>query len=328
MDERLTPGSSYEVYVRAKNGEIISQWSGAGTGRTSIGNSEPTFDDRDSVDRDNDGDLPDADTDRTVAENARPGQSVGRAVGAVDGNGDRRTYRLVAADGDAAPDVNNFDINTSTGQILTKEPLNHEDVDGCGYDDTANPTQCTYTVKVQVWDGRDEHRNEQDTSTITDDIIDDEITVNITVSDMAERPLAPTVTVTSPEVANGATEATLTVTWDRPENAGPPLTGYVVECTGDGITADNPCPPAHWSDSDRPGAIVHDKPHSDRPHSEQFLSSACAGGQQRGRGRVVDLGHAVDQQRRQYPARFRSGSTRPAICGRERSFGSRAGKGD
>ena len=43
IDERLTPGASYEVYVRAQNGESPSQWSAAGTGRTSIGNSEPTY---------------------------------------------------------------------------------------------------------------------------------------------------------------------------------------------------------------------------------------------------------------------------------------------
>ena len=48
-DEQLTPGSSYEVYVRAQNGESPSEWSAAGTGRTSIGNSEPRFDDRDDV---------------------------------------------------------------------------------------------------------------------------------------------------------------------------------------------------------------------------------------------------------------------------------------
>ena len=58
-------------------------------------------------------------------------------------------------------------------------------------------------MKVQVWDGRDEHRNEQDTSTSPTPFIDDEITVNITVSDVAEKPAAPTVTVTSP--ANGTT---------------------------------------------------------------------------------------------------------------------------
>ena len=91
-DDQLTPGASYEVYVRAKNGEVDSQWSAAGTGRTSIGNSEPTFDDRSSLTE------TDPTTTRTVAENTRAGQSVGRAVGAVDGNGDTRTYRLVTAD--------------------------------------------------------------------------------------------------------------------------------------------------------------------------------------------------------------------------------------
>ena len=253
-DDQLTPGASYEVYIRAQNGESPSQWSAAGTGRTSIGNSEPTFDDRTDVTRDADGNLPEATTNRTVAENTRAGQSVGRAVGAVDGNGDTRTYRLVATSGADAADVNSFDINEATGQILTKAPLNHEDA-ACGYlagNDTPTSTTatiCTYTVVVQVWDGLDEDRTEQDLSSLdnaddTDDttIIDDEITVTITVSDVVEKPTAPTVTVTSSAVATDATEATLTVTWDRPENMGPAITGYVVECTGEGITTANPCP--------------------------------------------------------------------------------------
>ena len=91
-DDALTSGTSYEVSVRAKNGEIPSQWSAAGTGRTSIGNSEPVFNDRSSLTEEN------PTTNRTVAENTRSGQSVGSAVRAVDGNGDTRTYRLAAAD--------------------------------------------------------------------------------------------------------------------------------------------------------------------------------------------------------------------------------------
>ena len=251
IDERLTPGSSYEVYVRAKSTEAPGggEWSATGTGRTSAGNREPLFGDRSS--RDEIGPT----TQRTVAENTRAGQSVGRAVTAADGNGDKRTYRLVAAPSPNEAHVNNFDINDATGQILTKEPLNHEAE--CSDDDATGGHQdnCTYTVVVQVWDGLDEHRNEPDTSTLDDnddtnddDIIDDRITVTIKVSDVAEKPLAPTVTVTSPVVATGATEATLTVTWDRPENPGPPLTGYVVECTGDGITTANPCPQPTESD--------------------------------------------------------------------------------
>jgi hypothetical protein len=248
-DDRLTPGASYEVSVRANNGEIPSEWSSAGTGRTSIKNSEPIFDDRSTL-------TGPATTNRTVAENTRPGQSIGKAVRAVDGNGDTRTYRLVAVtpgvtESDTA--AAKFDINTSTGQILTKEPLNHEDTD-CGYVAAVDiapsyDTTCTYSVVVQVWDGLDEHRNEQDKSSldnavVTDDaaIIDDRITVIITVSDVSEKPAAPMVTVTSSTVADGAADAALTVTWDRPENMGPAITGYDVECTGDRITTASPCP--------------------------------------------------------------------------------------
>ena len=249
-DGRLSPGSSYEVYVRAKSLEapVGGEWSAAGTGRTSAGNREPLFGDRSSLTES------DPTTTRTVTENTRAGQPVGRAVAAQDGNGDRRTYRLVAAPSPNAAHVSNFDINESTGQILTKEPLNHEDA-ACGYDpnvDTSpnNDTTCTYTVVVQVWDGLDEHRNEQDAAAILndgneandDEVIDDTITVTITVSDVAEKPAAPTVTVTSSTVLADATTAMLTVTWDRPENMGPAITEYEVECTGDGITTANPCP--------------------------------------------------------------------------------------
>jgi len=225
-DDRLTPGTSYEVSVRAKSAEAPNggEWSAAGTGRTSPGNKEPVFSDRDSLTE------TDPTTSRTVAENTRAGQSVGRAVGATDGNGDTRTYKLVAADVPDETDFNNFDINESTGQILTKEPLNHE-ASACGYVDTADPTTCTYTVKVGVWDGLDQHRNEEDTANV-----DDTITVTIAVSDVEESPAAPEVTVTS--IADGTG---LVVTWDEPVNRGPAITGYRLECTGTDVP-DEQCP--------------------------------------------------------------------------------------
>ncbi len=47
------------------------------------------------------------------------------------------------------------------------------------------------------------------------------------MSDVVEKPAAPAVTVTSP--ANGTD---LKVTWTAPDNTGPAITGYRLECTG------------------------------------------------------------------------------------------------
>ena len=268
-DDRLEPGASYEVYVRANNAEGKGEWSDAGTGRTSAGNKEPKFSDRSSLDE------TDPTTSRTVKENTRAGQSVGGAVGASDGNGDKRTYRLFeSANTEAArAQVAKFDINESTGQILTKEPLNHEAED-CGYVDANDPTVCTYTVKVQVWDGLDDDRNKEDTSTITDAIIDDTITVNIEVSDVDEKPAAPSVTVTSP---TDGTTTSLVVTWDEPDNTGPAITGYRLECTGTDVP-DDQCPKdlaANLVDSSTKVGTQHDS----ESHRWQVLPGAAAGGE-------------------------------------------------
>ena len=238
VDERLTPGSSYEVYVRAKSPEKTGggEWSAAGTGRTSEGNKEPKFSDRSSLADQN------PTTTRTVAENTRAGQPVGSAVGASDGNGDKRTYKLVAADSPNDTDFNKFDINESTGQILDQGPP--ESRGRMQRDRRRRDGRASRQLHLHGEGGglgRPRRAQEQSLDEDTADV-DDTITVNITVIDVAEKPAAPTVTVTSLVVADGATEATLTVTWDRPENTGPENTGYVVECTGDGITATNPCP--------------------------------------------------------------------------------------
>ena len=242
-DDRLTPSTSYEVHVRAKTAERSSEWSAVATGRTSTGNQEPVFDDR----PDQEAAKTDRTEDRTVNENTRAGLPVGGPVRARDR--DTLTYKLVAAEAPNADDFNEFDINESTGQILTKAPLNHEDTD-CGYSPNDDPTACTYMVKVQVRDGLDEHGNAEPDDAAAADTLDDEIKVRIVVRDVVETPKAPTVTVTSPAVAAGAgsTDATLVVIWDMPENTGPPITGYVVECSGAGITSSNPCPQPTDSD--------------------------------------------------------------------------------
>ena len=122
-DDRLTPGASYEVHVKAKTDERDSAWSALATGRTSAGNREPVFDDRPDQEA--------AETartiDRTVDENTGPGQRVETALRARN-TGGTLTYKLVAADAPNNNGLSKFDINESTGQILTKEPLNHEDM--------------------------------------------------------------------------------------------------------------------------------------------------------------------------------------------------------
>ena len=179
---------------------------------------------------------------------------------------------------------------------MTKTALNHEDT-ACGYfvNDEPNDTTCSYTVVVQVWDGLDEDRNEQDTSTINDDIIDDKITVKITVSDVDEKPAAPAVTVTSP--VDGTD---LVVTWDAPDNTGPAITGYRLECTGHEVP-DDQCPQDIEASGVTNGTGTHSDNGADR---RQGIPGAVAGEERRGRRRVVELGHAVDQQRNQRPARI------------------------
>ena len=211
----LTPGISYEVRVRAATDEGTSPWSTVGTGSTNVGNREPVFRDR-NID-----DTPvgtHASTSREVNENTPSGRAVSRPVVADDGDGDRRTYKLVAAVPDDAVSVAaaaKFGINESTGQILTKEPLNHEDA-VCGYIADADPTVCTYMVKVEVRDGLNTDRVKEESEAAADDTI----TVEITVKDLDEPPTAPEVTVTSPTDVT-----TLRVTWSA-ANTGPDIIDY------------------------------------------------------------------------------------------------------
>ena len=171
-DDRLTPGASYEVYLRAKTNELDSQFSARALGRTSAGNRQPKFNARPDQEKRR-SELDDQTTDtrvvnRAVNENTRTGQPVGGAVSANDR--DRLTYKLIADTVDI-DGVDKFDINESTGQILTKDPLNHEDSTGCEYNANTIPTVCTYKVQVEVWDGLDEHREQESDTPQVDDTI-------------------------------------------------------------------------------------------------------------------------------------------------------------
>ena len=231
----LASGMSYEVRVQATTDEGTGGWSPLGTGSTNAGNREPVFRDRTDA-------TPvgtNATTARELNEDTQPGRPVGRPVVADDGDGDKRTYKLVAEtpDNTASEAVAaKFDINENTGQILTKEPLNTE-VE-CSTDDASltggHQDNCTYTVVVEVRDGLDANGNKEDEDDETD--ADDTITVTITVKDVNEPPSKPTVVLRSPEDVTK-----LGVKWYT-DNTGPPITSYDLQYRqGSGIWSSDNC---------------------------------------------------------------------------------------
>ena len=103
--------------------------------------------------------FPAATDTREVAENTAAGENIGAPVMATDADsGDTLTYTLGGAD------MASFAINSSTGQLMTKDPLDFE-------------TKASYTVTVTASDG------DADTADAT-------ITVTITVTDVDE-PVVP-----------------------------------------------------------------------------------------------------------------------------------------
>ena len=102
---------------------------------------------------------------RSVAENTEAGENIGGPVAAADGDGDSLTYSL------GGNDAESFDIVVSSGQLLTKAPLDYED-------------KSSYSVIVSVSDSKD-GRGDAHTA------VDDTITVTITVIDVEEAPEFP-----------------------------------------------------------------------------------------------------------------------------------------
>ena len=99
-------------------------------------------------------------TMRTVAENTRPGVAVGDPIEATDPEGDALTYSLNQRDGKY------FDIVETSGQLLTRSPLDFE-------------TKAGYMVSVSVRDGKD-------TRGSADSANDDTIMVTVVVTDQEE----------------------------------------------------------------------------------------------------------------------------------------------
>ena len=204
----LEPDTSYDVRVRATNGEGTGPWSLVGTGSTNKeGNSAPSFSENSPA-------------SRRVDENTPAGRNIEGPVTASDGDSVNLTYWLEGADADL------FGFDTRTGQIRTKTILNHEDA-RCGYDATADSveraTTCSYNVTVTVSDGAGGS---------------DATAVSITVSDRTEVP-SPLARPTVRATANSSTS--LDVSWNPPANMGPAITEYQVRYrTGGGdFLADN-----------------------------------------------------------------------------------------
>ena len=78
---------------------------------------------------------------RSLAENTATGTRIGSPVSASDPQGDALTYSLGGRDADL------FDVVPTSGQLVTKEPLDYE-------------TRSRYSVVVSVHDGKDFNGNE------------------------------------------------------------------------------------------------------------------------------------------------------------------------
>ena len=153
----------------------------------------------------------------SVKEDTLPGVNIGNPFSATDvdetgdeGNdllpleyGDTLTYSL---EGD---DAASFDIDSSTGQLITKAPLD------------AEGTKPSYMVTVKVEDSN----GGSDTTNVT-------ITVTAVLEPPAA-PVAPTVVSGEDDTTRTPTEdestTTLKVIWHPPENTGTPITGYEME---------------------------------------------------------------------------------------------------
>ena len=102
---------------------------------------------------------------RSVAENTATGVNIGDPVAATDDDNDALTYSLGGAD------AASFAIDTASGQLRTKAPLDHE-------------AKSSYSVTVSV-------RDSKDASGSSDTATDDTITATITVTDVEEAPEFP-----------------------------------------------------------------------------------------------------------------------------------------
>ena len=131
----LNSSTSYDVRARAKNDEGTGLWSDTGAGST--GNTTPAF--------------ASSAVTRDVPENTLADTNIGYPVEATDDdNGDSLTYSLTGAD------AVSFNIDSKTGQLRTKAPMDHE------------AAKNTYTVIVTATDSANATAAATVTITVTD----------------------------------------------------------------------------------------------------------------------------------------------------------------
>ena len=172
----LTPGTRYDVQVRARNAEGHSDWSRSGTGtpNADVTNQVPIF-------------SGGARTFSVVENTVVAGDPIGSPVSAVDPDLDTVTHTLEGTD------AASFTVDAGSGQIRATATLNYED-------------RSSYSVSVKATDTRGGSAT---------------VGVTITVTDVDEPPDTP-----SPPTVTAASSTSLQVSWDAPENTGPPITDY------------------------------------------------------------------------------------------------------
>ena len=129
---------------------------------------------------------------RQVAENTKAGVAIGEPVTADLGDGATLTHTL------EGPDADSFDIDSPSGQLRTRE--------GATYD---FESQSTYEVVVRVSDA-------------LGGVV--RIGVIVEVTDKDEPPAKP-----DPPEVEGISSRGVRVSWEEPENTGPPIEDYDVE---------------------------------------------------------------------------------------------------
>ncbi len=131
-----------------------------------------------------------------VREDSPAGTNIGDPIEAADPEDDDVTYSLAGAD------AKTLAIDASSGQVKTRGPLNFE-------------ARSSYEIKLVASD-----LNGSGSSTGID------LTISVVDVD-TEAPETPKKPSVSPEPEHG--HEALLVEWTAPENAGPPITGYVVQ---------------------------------------------------------------------------------------------------